>query len=193
MLSKEYSPISEEEYQRFEAQSPTRHEYVQGHVFAMTGGTLRHNAIAGNVFAALRSHVRDTACRVFVNDVRLRVAKSKAYYYPDLLVSCTREGQHIDLESSEVDDAVLVIEILSDSTEAVDRREKLLAYRALASLSEYALISQNEARVEIHRRLGDIGWVKIEYGAGESVEFASVKLTIGMRDIYEGVPLASPS
>ena len=90
-----------------------------------------------------------------------------------------------------VEDPVLVIEVLSTSTEATDRREKLLAYRTIASLSEYVLISQDEARVEIHRRRGDIGWEKIEYSGPETVELASVGLQIGMREIYEGVPIES--
>ena len=191
MLSQEYGPISKEEYLHLEAQSPVRHEYVSGEVFAMTGGTLRHNVIAVNLVAALHEHLRNTPCRAFINDVRVRVAKANAYYYPDLLVSCARDAQAMDLKSGEVEDAVLIIEVLSQGTEATDRREKLLAYRTLASLSEYALISQDQAGVEIHRRRGDIGWEKIEYSGAETVEFASVKLTIGMRDIYEGVPIES--
>ncbi len=190
MLSQEYGPISKEEYLHLEAQSPVRHEYVSGEIFAMTGGTLRHNAIAVNLVAALHAHLRNTPCRAFINDVRVRVAKANAYYYPDLLVSCARDAQAMDLQSGEVEDAVLIIEVLSQGTEATDRREKLLAYRTLASLAEYALISQDQARVEIHRRRG-IGWEKIEYSGAETVEFASVKLTIGMRDIYEGVPIES--
>ena len=191
MLSQEYGPISAEEYLHLEARSPMRHEYVSGEIFAMTGGTLRHNLIAGSLFAALREHLRNTPCRAFINDVRVRAAKTNAYYYPDLLVSCGRDTHTMDLESGEVDDAVLIIEVLSQSTEATDRREKLLAYRTLTSLSEYALISQDQARVEIHRRRGDIGWEKIEYSGAETVEFASVKLTIGMHDIYEGAPIES--
>ena len=191
MLIQEYGPISAEEYLHIEARSPVRNEYVSGEVFAMTGGTLRHNVIAGNLFAALRTHLRNTPCRAFMNDVRLRIAKANAYYYLDLLVSCGRGGQPMDLESGEVDDVVLIVEVLSQSTEAIDRREKLLAYRTLASLAEYALISQDQARIEIHRRRGDIGWEKIEYSGAETVEFSSVQLTIGMRDIYEGVPIES--
>jgi Uma2 family endonuclease len=84
---------------------------------------------------------------------------------------------------------MFVIEVLSPSTEATDRREKLLVYRTLPSLSEYVLISQDEARVEIHRRRGDSGWEKIEYSGPETVELGSVSLQIGMADIYEGVPI----
>jgi Uma2 family endonuclease len=189
MLTHEYTPVSEEEYLRLEAQSPIRHEYVKGEMFAMMGGTLRHNTIALNLAAALRSHLRNTPCRAFMNDVQVRVAKTNSYYYPDLLVTCARGEQSMDLNAVTVDDPVLVIEVMSTSTEATDRREKLLAYRTLASLSEYVLISQDEARVEIHRRRGDIGWEKIEYSGAETVELASIGLQISMREIYEGVPI----
>jgi Uma2 family endonuclease len=188
MRTLEYTPVSEEEYLRLEAQSPIKHEYVNGEMFAMTGCTLQHNTIAGNMLVALRAHLRDTPCRAFMNDVRVRVAKTNSYYYPDLLVTCARGAQAIDLNAVTVEDPILVIEVLSTSTEATDRREKLLAYR---SLSEYVLISQDEAHVEIHRRRGDIGWEKIEYSGPETVELASVALQIGMREIYEGVPIES--
>ena len=191
MRSQEYGPISAEEYLRLEARSPVRNEYVNGEVFAMTGGTLRHNVITGNLAVELRTHLRNTPCRVFVNEVKVRVAMANAYYYPNLLVHCVRDGETMDLDSDTVEDPVLIIEVLAQSTEAIDRREKLLAYRTLASLAEYALISQDQARVEIHRRRGDIGWEKIEYSGAETVEFTSLKLAIGMRDIYEGVPIES--
>jgi Uma2 family endonuclease len=185
----EYEPISEEEYQRLEAQSPVRHEYVNGEVFAMTGGTLRHNVIAANLLVALRNRLRSTSCQAFINDVRLRVEQAHAYYYPDLLVTCSRSGEQLDMNAMQVDDAVLVIEVLSTSTEATDRREKLIAYRTLGNLCEYVLISQDEPRVEIHRRRGDIGWERIEHSGLETVHLASIDLDIAMRDIYEGVPL----
>ena len=191
MLTHEYKPLSEEEYLRLEAHSPIKHEYVNGEMFAMTGATLRHNVIAANVLVALRGHLRGTPCNVFINDVRVRVERTHSYYYPDLLVSCARGAQVIDLNAVTVDDPVLVIEVLSASTEATDRREKLLSYRTLPSLSEYVLISQDDARVEIHRRRGDIGWQKVEYSGPETVELTSIGLKIGMREIYESVPIES--
>ena len=191
MLTKHYTPISETEYLRLEAQSPIRHEYVSGEMFAMTGGTLRHNAIAINLTAALRAHLRNTGCRPFMNDVRVRVAKHNAYYYPDVLVNWSKPGSNDDMRSTTIDDPRLIVEVLSDSTGATDKRETLLAYRTLPSLEEYVLISQDEARVEIHRRSEDIGWEKIEYTGIENVHFAAVELTISMRDIYDGVPIES--
>jgi Uma2 family endonuclease len=186
----EYTPVSEEEYLRLEAHSPVRHEYVAGEVFAMTGGTLRHNSIALNLATALKAHLRSGPCKVFMNDVRVRVEKAKAYYYPDLLVACAREGAPVDLGATTVHDPVQLIEVFSERTEATDRREKLLAYRTLPSLLEYVMVSQDERRVEIHRRRGDIGWDRIEYADDETVELKSVGRAIAMRDIYEG---AQPS
>lgn len=190
MPTLEYTPLSEEEYLKLEAQSPIRHEYVDGELFAMTWCTLRHNTIALNIASVLKGHLRDTPCRVFINDVPVRVAKTNAYYYPDLLVACRRGAEAIDLDAVTVETPVLVAEVLSPGTEAIDRREKLLAYRTIV---EYVLISQDQARVEIHRRRGDIGWEKIEYSGEEIVELASIGLQIGMRDIYEGVPIESLS
>lgn len=186
MLIREYTPVSEEEYLRLEAQSPVRHEYVAGEVFAMTGGTLRHNTIALNLATSLRSHLRNGPCRVFMNDVRVRVDQGNAYYYPDLLVSCAGAHGPVDLDATTVHDPVLLVEVLSERTEATDRREKLLAYRTLPSLIEYVLVSQEERRIEIHRRRGDISWEKVEHAGDETVELKSVALEVAMQDIYEG-------
>jgi Uma2 family endonuclease len=187
MLIREYTPVPEEEYLRLEAQSPVRHEYVSGELFATTGGTLRHNTIALNLAVALRNRLLHGPCRVYINDVRVRVEKAGAYYYPDLLVICAKDSQPMDLTSVTVDDPVLLVEVLSERTEAIDRREKLLAYRQLPTLCEYVLVSQDEPRVEIHRRRGDIGWEKVEHAAGETVELRSVGIEIAMQEIYAGV------
>jgi len=191
MQTHEYAPLSEEDYVRLEAQSPIRHEYVNGEIFAMTGGTLRHNTIALNAASLFRAHLRTGPCRTFINDVRVRIARSNAYYYPDVVVACPRRGELLALDSATLDDALLIAEVLSPSTEATDRREKLLAYRTIPSLVEYALISSEDAKVEIHRRQGDIGWQRIEYSGPEDVEFASIALTLPMRDLYDGVPIES--
>src|SRR5690349_15258212 len=97
--------------------------------------------------------------------------------------------QQLDMSSTQLDDAVLVIEVLSASTEGTDRREKLVAYRTLPGLVEYVLISQDRAHVDVHRRRGDIGWERIECAAGDIVRLASVELDISMREIYEGVQI----
>jgi Uma2 family endonuclease len=188
----EYEALSEEEYRRFEAHSQVRHEYVSGEVFAMTGGSLGHNTIVGNLVAALLNHLRDSPCSVFVHEVRLRVAKAHAFYYPDLLVTCASNVRPLDMSATQLDDAVLVVEVLSASTEATDRREKLVAYRTLPSLAEYLLVSQDFAHVQIHRRRGDIAWERIEYSGFETIHLATIALDLDMREVYEGVPVEAP-
>jgi len=187
---REYPPMSESEYLAFEAQSPTRHEYVAGEVFAKTGTTMRHNAIAINLVTALRAHLKGSPCRAFISDVRVRVQRQGAYYYPDIVVNCADAGLSADLDAVTISDPVLIIEVLSSSTEAIDRREKLIAYRTLASLIEYVLVSTDRARVEVHRRDSDGKWVKIEYAGDEPVALQAVELNIAMRSIYEDVPVA---
>jgi Uma2 family endonuclease len=191
MLTREYSPLSESEYLRLEAQSPIRHEYVGGEVFAMTGTTLRHNTIALNLATMLRAHLRKSQCRVFMSDVRVHIENHSAYYYPDLAVSCFDSGKPVDLDAASVEDPTLIVEVLSPSTESTDRREKLLAYRTLTSLREYVLVSTDKAHIEIHRRQGDIGWTKIEYSHDETITFASVGMTGDMRAVYEGVSVTA--
>jgi len=186
---REYPPMSESEYLSFEAQSPTRHEYVAGEVFAMTGTTMRHNAVALNLVSTLRTHLKGSQCRAFMSDVRVRVQRQGAYYYPDIVVNCSDAGQSEDLDAVTITDPVLIVEVLSPSTEAIDRREKLIAYRTLPSLVEYVLVSTDRARVEVHRLDGDGKWVKIEYAGDEPVALMSVGLNIAMRSVYEDVPV----
>jgi len=181
----DYSQVSEADYLALEAQSPVKHEYIAGGIYAMTGASLRHNVIAGNIYSLLRAHLRGTPCRTFMSDAKLRVAKQHSYYYPDVLVTCDPRHQNITPNDSVIETPRLVVEILSTSTEATDRREKLIAYRSLPSLLEYVLVSQNEASIEIHRRQGDIGWQIITLTPGDPVELSSVELLTDFAALYE--------
>lgn len=177
---------SVEEYLAQEASSDTRHEYVGGQIYAMTGGSLRHNVIAGNLFFALRQHLAGTPCRVYIGDVRLRVARENAYYYPDLMVICDGKIAGNDLE---VDDAKLVVEITSPSSEGIDRREERITYHKLPGLQEYVVIAQDTLSVEIYRpQSGELGrWYS--YELGDDVEFASLNLQFPLLDLYRGTDL----
>ncbi len=180
--------LTEAEYLAMEEKSPLRHEFVAGEAYAMTDGTLRHNRIALNVAVALLERLREKPCQVFINDVKLKVAPDNAYYYPDVMVVCTDLSAAAD-KSQVVSNPVLVIEVLSEGTEAIDRREKMIAYRRLPSLQEYVLISLDEQRVEIFRRRGDITWLDITYEPGDAVEFAAVGVTLPIADLYAGTDL----
>ncbi|MDD2744252.1 MAG: Uma2 family endonuclease [Rhodocyclaceae bacterium] len=193
MKTAAYSTLSESEYLAYEAQSPVRNEYIAGEIFAMTGASIRHNVIAGNLFAELRSHLKGTPCRALIEGVKLRLRKEQSYFYPDVMVTCENRLQELDSQQQTVEEPVVVIEITSPSTEAIDRREKLRAYRTLPSLKEYLIVSQDRAQVEIFRRRGDIGWDIITYEPGDIVEITSLELKISMNDIYfeSGIELPS--
>ena len=184
MKSAPYTTYSESDYLAYEAQSPVRHEYIAGEIFAMTGASIRHNVIALNFASALRSHLKGTPCRALIEGVKLRLRKEQSYFYPDVMVTCEDRLQELDSQQQIVEAPLVVIEILSPTTEATDRREKLRAYRTLPSLKEYLLVSQEQAQVEIYRRRGDIGWDIITYEPGDTVEIASLEIKLGMDEIY---------
>jgi len=184
MKTHRYQSISEDEYLALEARSPVRHEYIAGEVFAMTGASIRHNVIALNVASAFRQHLRGSPCRALMEGVKLRLRKESCYFYPDVMVTCEARLLDLAADALVVEEPVLVIEVLSPATEGIDRREKLRAYRTLPSLKEYALISQDEIRVDIYRRRGDIGWDVITYEPGDTVEFTGIELTLPISDIY---------
>lgn len=152
------------DYLASEEASPARHEYVGGQVFAMTGGTLRHNRIALNIATRLDAALAGTPCRVFASDVKLHVQAADSVYYPDVFVHC---GPALADTARVVADAGFVAEVLSESTAEIDRREKLAAYRRLAGLRTYWIVSQDERRVEVHARDGTGQWTAAAYTGDE--------------------------
>ena len=184
MQSQPYRLLDESEYLTLEASSPVRHEYVAGEIFAMTGASIRHNIIAGNLYTALRTHLRGTPCRALMEGVKLYLKKERSYFYPDVMVTCESRLLELDAQMQIVDSPTLIIEVLSPTTEGIDRREKLRAYRTLPSLKEYALVSPDECELELYRRRGDIAWDIITFEPGDAVEFASVELHMPIADIY---------
>ncbi len=174
---------AETDYFRNEASSLDKHEYVAGEVFAMAGASKRHGTLALNVAIALRQHLRGKPCAVWMADMKVRVKADAAYYYPDVVATCAPADLSPDAPNDFLEAPNLVVEVLSDSTEPVDRREKLLSYRRLPSLSEYVLIDQNKAWVEVFRRTS-AGWTQDIYEAGEVVQMSSVGLDIPMVELY---------
>ena len=172
--------IEVDEYLAFEQEGDVRHEYVDGVIYSMVGASTRHNLIAGTLFSLLSSHVSDDERHVFQSDMKVRTGE--AFYYPDVMLTC---GQ-IDMDAYYQDTPILIIEVLSDTTEAKDRLEKLVAYKKIKALQEYALVSQNKLQVEIYRRTMD-GWDLLKHSERDSVHFKSVDLSIPIEEIYAKV------
>ena len=174
--------LSPAEYLAFDASAELKHEYVDGEIHAMTGTTVKHNRISGNLFVALKQHLAGRPCETFIADLKVHAAAANAFYYPDLVVRC--QPQPLADEQRVIDDPTLIVEVLSPSTEAIDRREKLAAYRRIPSLQEYVLVAQDERSVEIYRREGDIGWRYLPFTDDDCAEFASLGLQLPLATIY---------
>jgi Uma2 family endonuclease len=173
-----------EEYLAFEEQSPLRHEYVAGEVFAMTGGTTRHNLIVQNLSRSLHGSARRRGCRVFAEGVKLRAASDRIYY-PDILVAC---GKAADVDQI-VEVPTLVVEVTSPSSRATDRREKLDAYQKLSSLRAYLIVEQRHRRVLMYVRGPDEAWLREEFVGDGTVELRVLDATIALDEIYDDVPM----
>lgn len=170
--------ITPEEYLQGELCSDIRHEYVNGEVHAMVGASEAHNLIAGNLHSALHQHLRGTPCRVFMSDMKVRVGD--IFYYPDVLVSCSEKDVHPYYKI----EPILIIEVISPSTEIKDVLEKRIAYQSLASLQEYVLANQGKQEVKVYRR-AENGWDLETFAEGEQVRLASVNLEVPMEAVYE--------
>ena len=176
--------VDEAEYLAVERETDVRHEYVDGVLFAMVGASRRHNLLSTRLSARLFAHLDGGPCRVTSSDMKVRLAEGRRYYYPDLLVSRSDPAAEPD-EYTETQPS-LIVEILSDSTEQTDRREKLVAYRSIPSLVDYLIVSQTEPAVEHFSRDGE-SWARAAFGPGESVALDSVGFVLEVDDPYAGV------
>jgi Uma2 family endonuclease len=153
--------ISEDEYLQGELISDIKHEYIDGHVYAMAGASKNHERITGNIFAELRSLLRNTPCEPFASDLKVKTARG--FFYPEVMVVC----QDTSLNEYYAEAPVIIVEVLSNSTRRLDETVKKIAYQAIPTLQEYVLIEQDFVDVEICGR--SQGWVSEHYFMGDSV------------------------
>jgi Uma2 family endonuclease len=175
--------LSVAEYIEGERHSEVRHEYVDGHVYAMAGASDEHNRIAGNIFSELRERLRGRRCEPFINDMKVRIppAFAEAFYYPDVLVVC----DPTDNAKYYRERPTVIIEVLSPETERTDRREKAIAYRQLPTLETYVLVEQDRMALTVLRR-AEVGW-QAERLQGPAALFRvpSIGIEIPLERIYE--------
>ena len=184
VANQSYSFVSPDEYLEEEEASPTKHEYFDGDVYAMAGASDAHVTIAGNLFALLRSHVRGSGCRVFMADMKARVNRLNRFFYPDVMVTCDERDRSTTLFKC---NPCLIVEVLSDSTEAFDRGDKFADYREMETLTEYVLISQTKQRIDCFRRNEEGFWVLQSYKPGDKVHLKSMDFYITIEEVYEDV------
>lgn len=176
--------LSPEEYLAIERKAEFKSEYVDGVMYAMAGGSERHNLIAANLIIAIGVQLRDRPCRVYPSDLKVRVPNSKRFFYPDVSVVCD-ERRFADDERDVILNPTLIAEVLSDSTAAYDRGKKFLSYQQIDSLQEYLLISQDEIIVEHYVRQNNATWLYTKaVGLEETLALPSITCEVALRDVY---------
>lgn len=174
--------VTLKEFLAWEAEQPDRHEFHRGEVFAMVGGTARHNRVILNLAARLSEHLDGSACQVFAETMKVQLA-DEAVLYPDVLVSC---GKALAGDEQVVTDPKLVIEVLSPSTKGYDKRNKFILYRSLAALREYVLIDPASREVEVFT-LTEHGWLLSDQTQADALSLNSIGAVLSMAAVFKGV------
>ena len=177
------------EYLHREQESLERHEYLDGEMLLMAGGSADHSLITANVIGELRSRLRGHPCRVYDSNLRVRITKTVLYTYPDASVICgSRQIDPDDPTGQTILNPRVIVEVLSPSTEAYDRGEKFGRYRQLDSLEEYVLVSQLTPRIEMFFRQSDGTWL---FDAASELtataKLRSLKIDLPLTDVYAGI------
>lgn len=185
-LAKKVPRMTFDDWLEFEEHSAVRHEFVDGELYAMNGGTDWQNYVAGNFYLALRSHLRGSECQVFLSDMKLRAEVRDNGYYPDVLVSCDASDRARQFRKS----PILLIEVASPSTQRNDKSQKKRDYETIPSLAEYVIAQSETAKVEIFRRKN--AWQTEEFYLGDKFTLECIDLEFDMADVYEDVDFVAP-
>ncbi len=176
--------MTPQEFLGFERTSQEKHEYRDGVVIAMSGANRNHNKIAANLGGLLWQFLKNRDCEFYPSEMRVFVPKTKLYTYPDLVVVCS-EPQFQDDVPDTLLNPLILIEILSESTESYDRGKKFQYYRSIESLREYLLVSQDQIRIEKFEKHGDGFWRLSEaIGIDSSITFESIDYSISLAEVY---------
>jgi Uma2 family endonuclease len=187
MVAKHITPITPQEYLEMERRSTIKHEYLNGQVYAMSGASYEHTQIASNVARLLGNQLENRECDVVLNDLRVRVSPTGLYTYPDVVVICG-EPRFSDSQMDTLLNPVLIVEVLSPTTEAYDRGDKFSHYRTLESLTDYILLSQNRQRIEHYYKQADGEWrFRAAETEGSSITVTSLGVTLDLATIYRRV------
>lgn len=178
------------DYVRLEDESSIKHEYLDGVIRAMGGGTLDHARIASKIGYLLRSQLEGRPCEVYSSDARIRIVAANLITYPDVIVGCGPVEQDVEDHCAMLNPTV-VVEVTSPSSDVYDRGRKLLCYQRVPSLREVMIVSHRERAIEVHRREDDGTWSLRRAVAGERIELASIVCTLDVDAVYHDARAAS--
>ncbi len=173
-----------EEYFDWEEQQLYRHEYIDGEVYTMSGGTINHGDIAGNFLALLKAHMRGSGCKTLNSDCRVNILDSTNYVYPDVSVTCDDRDK---LTPQYIKYPCLVVEVLSPSTEAYDRGDKFRMYRRNPNLRDYVLVDASKIAIDLYHKDDTGNWQIVNYEPGDSINLKSVNLTFSIKQLYDDI------
>lgn len=180
--------VSPENYLTMERQSLEKHEYFDGEVFLMAGASDEHNTIAVNTVSELHQQLKKRPCKVYQSDMRVHIPKTGLFTYPDVIVVCGKPQFFPDATLDTLTNPVLIVEILSASTEGYDKGAKFDNYRSLESLREYVLVSQEAKKVIRYTKQTNGSWVLMDFiGDKTEIELSSIECILTIEDIYDKV------
>jgi len=180
--------ISPEEYLAMERDSLEKHEYFDGEIFLMAGASDEHNTIAMNTASDLHQQLKKRPCKVYQSDMRVHIPKTGLFTYPDVMVVCGKPEFLPDANLDTLTNPILIVEVLSSSTEGYDKGAKFDNYRSLESLREYVLVSQDAKKVIRYTKQANGSWVLMDFiGDKTEIELSSIKCSLTMEDIYDKV------
>jgi Uma2 family endonuclease len=191
VAAKDNTPkFTPEEYFAWEERQLYRHEYINGEVYAMSGGTINHSEIAGNFLFILKGHLEDSGCKTLNSDARVNILETTDYTYPDVSVTCDERDK---TTNQYITYPCLIVEVLSDSTEGYDRGKKFVQYRRNPCLQDYVLVSSQEIAIDLYRKNDAGEWTIVNYRAGDIVELGSINLSFPIERVYRGIVFESES
>jgi Uma2 family endonuclease len=173
-----------EEYLAWEEEQQIKHEYLDGQVYAKSGGTVNHGQIAINFATILRNHLGIGKCRVLSSDVKVEIQNSREFIYPDISVTCDDRDK---TATKFISHPNLIVEVLSPSTEGYDRGGKFNLYRWSESLQDYVLVNTNKIELDLYQKNDRSRWEIINFESGSSIELKSINLTFPIEQIYDGI------
>ena len=179
-----FPKLTPEEYFVWEEKQLLRHEYINGEVYAMTGGTQNHGRIASNIIFIVKGHLRGSGCQVGNSDCRVNILETKDYVYPDVSVTCD-EGDRTAIQAIQY--PCLIVEVLSPSTASYDRGDKFRLYRRNPSLQDYLLVDAEKIAIDLYRKNDRGNWEIFNYQSGDNIELQSIDLSFPIQSVYEDI------
>jgi Uma2 family endonuclease len=191
VAAREHFPkLTPTEYLEWEEQQELRYEYIDGEIYAMTGGTLNHSKIGGNFYYLLQTHLRGGSCQVLNSDAKVQIVESNDYVYPDVSVTCDERDRSA---TKFISHPCMIVEVLSPSTKAYDRWEKFNLYRRSKALQDYVLVDTDRVEVALYSKNDRGKWEITSYLAGDLVELKSINLTFPIEQLFEGIVIKEES